>query len=595
MAAKDKDPGPEIEVDFGDESADSPVTRIAPTGFSSRGHPADQEWEPPQRALVPAGSTKPRSTKVNGSNPHQVDRVLPHSIEAEEYLLSCCLLDGEDVVGRCLEARIAKDSFYEKRHGIIYARLVEMRAKKLPIDVSTLAEELKAAKELGEVGGIAFITQVSSRMPTTAQSGYYIDKVREQALLREMIRSATAVVESTYNFSGEIDAFMSDQAAKFRTIIDRADVTGSPLISLTDFSVPDRSDRSVLLGNRYLNRGDGAVIVGTSGMGKSSMSIQAATLFALGRPAFGIPCNGPLTSLIIQSEDSDGDIGEMWLSIMHTLKLSDKQITQVRERVKIQSERVRRGDQFITQLRKTVAKVKPDLVWINPLQAFMDGDVTDSKDLGRFLREGLNGINPGLFGYILVHHTTKPATGKDKTERLWHEVMYDMAGGAEIINWARAILSLRAAPKEGEFNLVLAKRGRRAGVTKEVDQGAGKRLEPSTTVPLRHAKGFIPAAECGLERDLPIIFWEEREPDVAPETGNSKGGRPPKHEFKDYRNIFPQKNSPGMELAPLHRTLVVNKDISKAALHHALQRWAEEGFIEVIQPDGKPTRYRMAL
>ncbi len=589
MGKNPKDLPPEIEVDFGDEP--TPPPRYD----EPRPHPADLEYVPPQQASPAIERSRSRSPRVNGSNPHAIGRVLPNSIEAEEYLLACCLLDGDDVVDRCVSAQIAPESFYDGKHGVIYARLLAMRTAKKPIDIATLAEDLKTAKELDRVGGYPFLTQITSRIPTTAQAGFFIDKVREQALLREMIRSFTAAVEDTYNFSGGIDEFLSEQANRVRSIVDRADVISSPLISLTDFSVPDRSDRSVLLGNRYLNRGDGAVIVGTSGMGKSSMSIQMATLFALGRPAFGVPCNGPMTSLIIQSEDSDGDIGEMWLSIMHTLKLSDKQITQVRERVKIQSERVRRGDQFIAQLRKTVAKVKPDLVWINPLQAFMDGDVTDSRDLGKFLREGLNGINPAQFGYIIIHHTTKPATGKDKTDRLWHEVMYDMAGGAEIINWARAILSLRAAPKEGDFNLILAKRGRRAGVTKEVDQGAGKRIEPSTTVPLRHAKGFIPAAECGLERDLPIIFWEEREPDVAPETGNSKGGRPPKHEFKDYRNIFPQKNSPGMELAPLHRALMVNKEISKAALHHALQRWAEEGLVEVIQPEGKPTRYRMGL
>ncbi len=590
MAQKPKEPAPELDVDFGD----APVAQ-SPRFEEPKPHPADLEYEPPQQASPPPRRSKARTPDVNGSNPHAVGRVLPNSIEAEEYLLACCLLDGDDVVDRCVSARIAPESFYDGKHGVLYARLLAMRAAKKPIDISTLAEDLKTAKELDYVGGYAFLTQVSSRIPTTAQAGFFIDKVREQALLREMIRSATAVVEDTYNFSGGIDEFVSEQAAKFRTIIDRADVTGTPLLSLADFKVPKRNDRSVLLGNRYLNRGDGAVLSGTSGMGKSSMTIQMATLFALGRAAFDIPCNGPLTSLIVQAEDSEGDIGEMWVSIMHSLKLGPKEIKQVRERVVIQNERSLRGDRFMNSLRKTVAKVKPDIVWINPLQAFMDGDVTDSKDLGRFLREGLNGINPGLFGYILVHHTTKPATGKDKTERLWHEVMYDMAGGAEIINWARAILSLRAAPKEGEFNLVLAKRGRRAGVTKEVEQGAGKRLEPSMIVPLAHAQGFIPAAEYGLERDLPLIFWEGRAPDVAPESGSDKGGRPSNYDFGDYRNIFPTKQSQGLELGPLHRLLITNKDIPKKSLHGALKRWEEDCLIEVIRPDGKPMRYRAAI
>jgi replicative DNA helicase len=51
---------------------------------------------------------------------------MPHSVEAEEYLLSCCLIDGADVVARCLEARITPESFYVPAHGIIYEKLQDL-------------------------------------------------------------------------------------------------------------------------------------------------------------------------------------------------------------------------------------------------------------------------------------------------------------------------------------------------------------------------------------------------------------------------------------------------------------------------------------
>jgi replicative DNA helicase len=140
--------------------------------------------------------------------PVALGRSLPHSIEAEEYLLSCCLLDGSDVISRCLEARIRPESFYDSKHGIIFERLLDLYNRQAPIDVSVVAEDLKTARQLEAVGGYAFLTQVSSRIPTTAQAGYFIDKVREQSLLREMIRSATGAVEECYNFSGGIDEFV---------------------------------------------------------------------------------------------------------------------------------------------------------------------------------------------------------------------------------------------------------------------------------------------------------------------------------------------------------------------------------------------------
>ena len=135
-------------------------------------------------------------------------RSLPHSLEAEEYLLSCCLLDGSDVISRCLEARIRPESFYDSKHGMIFERLLDLYNRQVPIDVSVVAEDLKTSRQLEVVGGYAFLTQVSSRIPTTAQAGYFIDKVREQSLLREMIRSATGAVEDCYNFSGGIDEFV---------------------------------------------------------------------------------------------------------------------------------------------------------------------------------------------------------------------------------------------------------------------------------------------------------------------------------------------------------------------------------------------------
>jgi len=151
-----------------------------------------------------ASSTSPRAA-LPASGP---GRTLPHSLEAEEYLLSCCLLDGADVISRCLEARIRPESFFDPKHAIVFEHLLALYNRQAPIEVSVVAEELKTARQLEAIGGYAFLTQVSSRIPTTAQATYFIDKVREQSLLREIIRSATGAVEDCYNFAGGIDEFV---------------------------------------------------------------------------------------------------------------------------------------------------------------------------------------------------------------------------------------------------------------------------------------------------------------------------------------------------------------------------------------------------
>src|ERR1700722_9149300 len=155
-----------------------------------------------------------KSNLPQRSGASAVGRGMPHSVEAEEYLLSCCLIDGAEVVARCLEARISPDSFYVPAHGIVFEKLLDLYGRQVPIDVAVLGEELKTSKQLDSIGGYAFLTRVSGSIPTTAQAGYFIERVREQHLLREIIRSATGAVEECFNFTGGIDEFVDQVEAR---------------------------------------------------------------------------------------------------------------------------------------------------------------------------------------------------------------------------------------------------------------------------------------------------------------------------------------------------------------------------------------------
>ena len=87
-----------------------------------------------------SSSRKARSSEDSGA---ALGRTLPHSIEAEEYLLSCCLLDGSDTIARCLEAKLPGSAFYAPANRLIYEKLREIYKKNPPVDIAILAEELK--------------------------------------------------------------------------------------------------------------------------------------------------------------------------------------------------------------------------------------------------------------------------------------------------------------------------------------------------------------------------------------------------------------------------------------------------------------------
>lgn len=364
-------------------------------------------------------------------------------------------------------------------------------------------------------------------------------------------------------------------------------------IPITGFTVPRADDRSVLLGNRFLNRGDGGIIVSSSGVGKSSIYIQAAILWALGRPFFGIKPNGCLRSLLMQSEDSEGDVAEVVTSIVLGLKLTPAEIQAVGERVVLVTDRSHRGPGFLAECKVQIARHTPDLVWINPLVAFLEGDMKEAGDVGRFLREGLNGLNSDAgFGWIVVHHTTKPPQDKGKTERNWSEVMYDMAGSYDLIGWARFIISLRPTETQGQFNMVLAKRGTRAGVTRRVEAGAVWRDEIVTTIPLRWSDEDLVLENGDKIRSL---MWHPREWQGPAESkpGAKAGAR--KYVFGQFHEIFPRDpTKPASSSILLRLATEMDPEMSKATFYRLLTEWGEQGVI-VRVVNGYGLRYYRKL
>ncbi|MDE3083715.1 MAG: replicative DNA helicase [Verrucomicrobiota bacterium] len=148
------------------------------------------------------------SRRPGGNGESIVGRTPPHSLEAEEYLLSCCLLDGSETIARCLEARLLPAAFYSSANRLVYEKLCELYQKNPPVDLAVLAEELKTSRQLDAVGGYAYLTQISARIPTTAQAGYFLEKVRELYLLRELIKVATGTVDQCFNFQGGLEEFV---------------------------------------------------------------------------------------------------------------------------------------------------------------------------------------------------------------------------------------------------------------------------------------------------------------------------------------------------------------------------------------------------
>lgn len=233
---------------------------------------------------------------------------------------------------------------------------------------------------------------------------------------------------------------------------------------------PDPQD--TLLGDRLLCRCGALLFVGPSGTGKSSSSMQQDICWALGREAFGITPTRPLRILTIQAENDGGDLHEMASGVILGVAndLTEEERELLKNNLRYLTVTAALGENFLTLLDRELTARPCDLVRVDPLFAFYGFKIEDTEQLSRFLRAGLNPIlQKHRCGLILCHHTPK-ITNRDTSAWSATDYSYSGAGGAELTNWARAILVIDATPIPGTYKWIAAKRGGRIGWRDGFDQ-----------------------------------------------------------------------------------------------------------------------------
>lgn len=154
---------------------------------------------------------KSRRAKPVLADPARVDRLPPHSLEAEQGVLGCALLSPSECLGHCVEQLARREeAFYDLRHQAIFDLLVAMWDRKEAIDLITVHQRLKDANQLEAVGGFAYLASLPDAVPSAANLAYYLDIVREKHLLRRMIQVCTGAVARVYEHEGEVDALLDE-------------------------------------------------------------------------------------------------------------------------------------------------------------------------------------------------------------------------------------------------------------------------------------------------------------------------------------------------------------------------------------------------
>ncbi len=122
-----------------------------------------------------------------------IEHSLPASIEAERSVLGAIMLDPKHYEQASAESLTAAEFFLDS-HRRIYSRMVDLAESSRPVDQITLIEELERHRELGTVGDVGYISDLTTGVPDRPSIKHYVKIVREKAAQRKVIHACNASI-----------------------------------------------------------------------------------------------------------------------------------------------------------------------------------------------------------------------------------------------------------------------------------------------------------------------------------------------------------------------------------------------------------------
>ncbi len=136
---------------------------------------------------------------------------LPQNIEAEQTVLAACLLS--EGVFEEVSLRIKPESFFRPAHRIIFSIMREMNARSLPIDVISVADNLRAAGQLEAIGGQAYLLELADNTFAFTSWQHHCEIVKRDAMRRELLLAAAQISALAYDSPADPAELVSQSEA----------------------------------------------------------------------------------------------------------------------------------------------------------------------------------------------------------------------------------------------------------------------------------------------------------------------------------------------------------------------------------------------
>src|SRR3954470_17167384 len=258
-------------------------------------------------------------------------RVLPHNVEAEASILGGIILRNE--VLSHLDT-IEVEDFYDNRHKVVFQAIRNLEATARPIDIVTLENEIEKAGKLDAIGGVAFLGELTLRVPTVDNVVAYADIVTDKHQARKLMLAAGEISERGYDDNLEVRDYLDYAEAKIFEVTQRRDKSGpEPLKGLVKKVFSSLDERFKADG------GITGVPTGFTDLDLKTAGLQPTELVILAaRPAMG------KTSFAMSLAQNAATSGG-WPVLVFSLEMSSTQLAErmLCSEAKVDSSALRRG------------------------------------------------------------------------------------------------------------------------------------------------------------------------------------------------------------------------------------------------------------
>ncbi len=138
-----------------------------------------------------------------------VTQKMPYNLEAEQSVLGCILID--QVIQIDIVSELSERDFLVESHKIIFRAMNAIIAENGVIDLVTISDYLGKNAQLENVGGIAYLTELTQMIPSSANYSRYVDIIKRDSVLRRLITSSNLIIEDAYT---SVDSQASLQRAE---------------------------------------------------------------------------------------------------------------------------------------------------------------------------------------------------------------------------------------------------------------------------------------------------------------------------------------------------------------------------------------------